>query len=135
MKKLEIDYDRVDRTDTNSSKSAIEVFANLEQEVIVKLRQFASYECVITDRYHGTIFSIIANTPVIVIKTNDHKVTSALEWFDGRYSEYSVQLADNLNDAYSYARKIKESHPIVVNDDSLYKEYYKDKLLEVVENI
>lgn len=46
------------------------------------------YKVVITDRYHGTIFSLIANTPVIIIKSTDHKVTTGADWFKGIYDDY-----------------------------------------------
>lgn len=37
---------------------------------------------VITDRYHGTIFAIITNTPVIVFKSYDTKISSGIRWFE-----------------------------------------------------
>ncbi|WP_082026255.1 polysaccharide pyruvyl transferase family protein [Prevotella pectinovora] len=43
------------------------------------LQQFAKYQVVITDRYHGTIFSQIVNTPVIVISSTDHKLRSGVK--------------------------------------------------------
>ena len=130
--RLEETYEKVDRTDTNSTKTADEVFENLENEVVEKITQFASYECIITDRYHGTIFSLIANTPVIVIKTNDHKVTSALEWFRGCYDNDSVQLAEDLDIALKKARKLRESNVTVNNGDILYKKYYDSSLRELI---
>lgn len=125
----------VDKTDTNSDKTAKEVFDNLEEEVFDKINQFARYECVITDRYHGTIFSLIANTPVIVIKTNDHKVTSALEWFKERYDRRAVNLANSLEEAVEIARMIKGENVTISNGDSLYKDYYEHGLKEIVDNL
>ena len=123
------------RTDTNSDKSAEEVYCNLEEEIKNKIRQFARYECVITDRYHGTIFSLIANTPVIVIKTNDHKVTSALEWFDSLYDEGAVQLADSLDSALMMAEHIHKTNKPLYNNDRLYQLYYKTALKELIDSL
>ncbi len=58
---------------------------------------------IITDRYHGTILSLVAGTPVIVIKTTDHKVTTGAEWFRGVYDDY-VYLAESLQQAYDIAK-------------------------------
>lgn len=41
-----------------------------------------AHEAVVTDRFHGLIFSIIAGRPTVVLPTIDHKLTSAIEWFD-----------------------------------------------------
>ncbi|WP_197027358.1 polysaccharide pyruvyl transferase family protein [Oribacterium sp. FC2011] len=128
-------YGTVVRTDTNSNKSADEVFHDLQNEILEKVKEFARYECIITDRYHGTIFSLIANTPVIVIKTNDHKVTTALEWFENRFDRHAVQLAQNLDEAYSLALELKMTVPHISNSDSIYIEYYEHKLKMLVDKI
>ena len=135
QKKLEKIYGTAIRTDTNSEKSADEVFYDLETEIVDKIKEFARYECVITDRYHGTIFSLIANTPVIVIKTNDHKVTSALEWFENRFDNYAVQLAVSLEDAIKKANEVHDIKPSIENNDSLYEDYYKRALYQRISSI
>ena len=65
------------------------------------IRQYSSYEVVITDRYHGTIFSLIAETPVIVLKTTDHKVSTGVDWFKGVYD--IVEFAESLDEAIKKA--------------------------------
>ncbi len=50
-------------------------------EIINLLEYFASFEAIITDRYHGLIFSTIVKKPTIVLPTDDHKLSSAIEWF------------------------------------------------------
>lgn len=42
----------------------------------------ASFDAVITDRYHGLIFSVLIKRPCVVLKTHNHKLTSAFDWFD-----------------------------------------------------
>jgi exopolysaccharide biosynthesis predicted pyruvyltransferase EpsI len=42
----------------------------------------ASFDAVITDRYHGLIFSVLIRRPCVVLKTHNHKLTSAFDWFD-----------------------------------------------------
>lgn len=100
---------------------------HLEEKLSDVLEQYARYKLIITDRYHGTIFSLIAGTPVIVIKTQDHKVSTGVDWFKGIY-DY-VYFANDLDEAYEYAAKIltdeREIHPA-----PYFKEKYYDHLRE-----
>lgn len=44
------------------------------REVSRKIREFTQCRCVITDRLHGMIFSVIAGVPCIAIDNRNHKV-------------------------------------------------------------
>jgi pyruvyl transferase EpsI len=44
---------------------------------------FASHEAIVTVRFHGVIFSVLTRTPCVALRTVDHKLTSAIEWFEG----------------------------------------------------
>ena len=98
---------------------------HLEEKLNQVFQEYARFEVVITDRYHGTIFSLIAGTPVIVLKTQDHKVSTGIDWFDGVY-DY-VYLADSLDQAYEMAECIL-THPHDHCPASYFKEKYYDKL-------
>ncbi len=54
-----------------------------QREVILDsmLNMFLASDVVVTDRYHGLIFSILCHKPCIVLRTIDHKLTSAMHWF------------------------------------------------------
>jgi len=45
------------------------------------LELFLSADVVVTDRYHGLIFTILCQKPCVVLRTVDHKLTSAIHWF------------------------------------------------------
>lgn len=45
------------------------------------LEEISSSKLNITDRFHGLIFSVITNTPVIVFKSLDHKIEEGIKWF------------------------------------------------------
>lgn len=52
-------------------------------ESLTKYLKFISeFDAVVTDRYHGLIFSVLVKRPCIVLKTHNHKLTSAFDWFD-----------------------------------------------------
>ena len=57
------------------------------------LQKFACSRCVVTDRLHGLIFSVITGTPCVVIENNNHKIRSLVEtWLPGMAS---VRLLTN----------------------------------------
>lgn len=45
------------------------------------LELFSDHQAVVTDRFHGLIFSVLCRKPVVVLPTVDHKLTSAVHWF------------------------------------------------------
>lgn len=80
-----------------------------------------TFKTVITDRHHGTIFSAMANTPVIVINSADHKLSSGVNRFPQEEFVENVQFAKDLDDAYAKAKEIFEKADIRQNPP-----YFKD---------
>lgn len=114
-----------DITDTTIPVNFKKIRNNLKFYIESEIQLFAKYKLIITDRYHGTIFSLVANTPVIVIKTNDHKVTTGVEWFHGVYDEY-VYLADSLENAFELAKMILNKDFNKFLEPYFDNEYYKN---------
>ena len=123
---------RISRTDTTKEDKASDIVRNAEKYIMKEIDTYAHYKAVITDRYHGTILSLAAGTPVIIIKTTDHKVTTGAEWFRGIYDEY-VYLADNLEQAYSLAKEIM-SKSLNYKLTPFFEQEYYDKLPEIFKN-
>lgn len=124
---------KVNRKDTQSSASSSEIRNNLQQYIEKEIDSYSHYKVTITDRYHGTIFSLCAGTPVIIIKTNDHKVTTGADWFKGIYDDY-VQVADSLEDAYAKCQDIIAKN-LANKLDPYFKVQYYDKLKDIFESI
>lgn len=122
---------KVEITDTNYSDA--EKAKGIDTLIEDKIRAFSTYRVIITDRYHGTIFSMVANTPVIVLSTNDHKVKTGTEWFKGIY-DGAYFNANSIEEAYEMAMKIVEEKPIIHNV-AYFKENYYDKLHVEFENM
>lgn len=120
----------VEKTDTTKLKNK-DIIINAEKYINKEIDKYAHYKIVITDRYHGTIFSLIAGTPVIIIKTTDHKVVTGANWFKGIYDDY-VYLAEDLNEAYLIARKIYNKNLTHKLEPYFEKKYY-DNLKKVFE--
>lgn len=51
------------------------------EQVYKRLQMAAKSTVVVTDRFHGLVFSVITHTPVIVFKSFDSKITSGIKWF------------------------------------------------------
>ena len=113
----------VDVSDTILSASNKEIFADLEGFVQRIVKRFSEYRLVVTDKYHGLIFSLVANTPVIVLKTKDHKVTSGYEWFQKIYPD-RVFYADSVEECEILAREILKSPSYTALDPYFDREYY-----------
>jgi exopolysaccharide biosynthesis predicted pyruvyltransferase EpsI len=107
-----------------------------EREKIIfgMIAKFASYKVVITDRYHGTIFSAIAGTPVVVINSADHKLSSGVNWFPKEVYKDAVQFAENLDDAYAKASSLLQEIGRDYNNPSYFKDNYWDVLKDKLKN-
>ena len=105
--KLEADGVSVFRKDTQSKATIKQIRKNLQGHIEAEIESYSLYKVTITDRYHGTIYSLCAGTPVIIIKTTDHKVTTGADWFKGVYDDY-VYVAKDLDEAYSLFFKLQE---------------------------
>lgn len=105
------------------------------RELIINqtIEKFASYKVVITDRYHGTIFSAIASTPVVVIASGDHKLSSGVKWFPNDVYADAVQYAEDLDDAYNKATKLLEQDDRLYNNPAYFKDKYWSKLKDILE--
>lgn len=124
----------VEITDTTLENIDYETFYNDFERVFAELiRRWGSAKLVVTDRYHGTIFSAIANTPVIVMSTNDHKVKGGYEWF-AKEGYSSVYFAESPDKAIELAKKILKNYTPVKNSNRFKRVYY-DELKQKIDNL
>lgn len=121
----------VDRLDTTIRKEPSDIRRDIQKIVENYFERFSRYKLVITDRYHGTIFSLIANTPVIVIQTKDHKVKTGIDWFKGYYDE-QVFFAETLEQAKAIGEKVLQRHSYSKNE-ALFENKYYSSLRSLIE--
>ena len=131
--RLHNDGVRVSQKDTQSKATIREIRADLKGYIEREIESYSHFKVTITDRYHGTIFSLCAGTPVIIIKTTDHKVTTGADWFKGIYDGYVFVVSD-LKEAYDKAHMIL-STSINHHLKPFFKEKYYDKLKLYFEDI
>lgn len=102
---------RTELTDTTLSLSAKKIIADREHVLEETFSNYARYRVIITDRYHGTIFALIAGTPVVVLSSTDHKLSSGVKWFPKEiFGEY-IAFAEDLDRAFELAQKHLENPP------------------------
>ena len=121
---------KVSLSDTNSEtkeNSLKEYWKKIEETI----DDYAQYQVIITDRYHGTIFALIANTPVIILKTTDHNVVTGADWFEGVYEDY-VYVVNDLEEASQVAQQIVTGFEYR-KLPSYFKEKYYDRLKDIIE--
>ena len=121
---------KVSLSDTNSEtkeNSLKEYWKKIEETI----DDYAQYQVIITNRYHGTIFALIANTPVIILKTTDHKVVTGADWFEGVYEDY-VYVVNDLEEASQVAQQIVTGFEYR-KLPSYFKEKYYDRLKDIIE--
>jgi exopolysaccharide biosynthesis predicted pyruvyltransferase EpsI len=68
----------------------------------------ASFDAVITDRYHGLIFSVLLKRPCVVLKTHNHKLTSAFDWFEQVNFDKRADTHDEIKRALASLAKLTE---------------------------
>jgi exopolysaccharide biosynthesis predicted pyruvyltransferase EpsI len=120
-----------DLTDTTIKMSYKELSTEIKRVLEDTFDKFSRFKLIITDRYHGTIFSLIAQTPVIVLKSTDHKLLSGVDWFRGVCDDYAY-FAENLEEAYQMACNIMKKEYQYHIEDYFDKNYYQ-KLYSVLE--
>lgn len=122
----------IEETDTTLKMPYREIIKNRERVLNQVLDYYSRFNVIITDRYHGTIFSLIAGTPVVVLKTSDHKLSSGVKWFPEEFKDY-VTFANSLDEAYEKAVSMMKKD-LTHQLPPYFKENYYDKLKAVLED-
>lgn len=125
---------RVVVKDTQSHTSLTQIRQDLRRHIEAEIASYAHYRLTITDRYHGTIFSLIAGTPVVILKTTDHKVTTGADWFKDIYDDL-VFVAQDLQDAHRIAEQILQRPDAAQPLTPYFADNYYAKLKSIFETL
>lgn len=107
--------------DTTVDIPAKEIIAHRSEVLDKTWDDYSKYRLIVTDRYHGTIFSLVAGTPVLVLSSSDHKLSSGVKWFPLEFSDY-VKYVPDINDVPDEARSVYSK-----NLDHVLPPYFQDK--------
>lgn len=114
----------IDICDTTINKFVSKWVNHREEIICGMLKRFSKSQVIITDRYHGTIFSQIVNTPVIVLSSSDHKLSSGVKWFPKSVFANNVYFAKNLDEAYNIAINILSRNGYIYTNPPYFKNKY-----------
>ncbi|MFH1440641.1 MAG: polysaccharide pyruvyl transferase family protein [Candidatus Omnitrophota bacterium] len=87
---------------------------------------FGKHRLVLTDRFHGVIFSVLTKTPCIIFPTVDHKLKEGAKWFEEFNYIFYINNLENLPNLINSTLKIDK--PNNFNWD----EAYFNKFFEVL---
>ena len=115
---------KVEMIDTSvKSPSQFFIRRNRKKYVMKILNNIHEKKVVITDRYHGLIFSAVANTPVVLLRTIDHKITEGIKWFPDNMRSH-MRIASSFEEAIQQAEELS-IEPEFNNDTYFYESYYR----------
>lgn len=98
-------------------KTAFKNYNEQVDDLYTVLNCFNNHKLIITDRYHGLVFSYITKTPCIVLDSADHKIKEGIKWFED--CNYIFYIGDDLS---LLAPKISEALRLT--------DFYSSKLVE-----
>lgn len=88
-----------------------DITPGIREETFNKVIQiFQSHKVVVTDRFHGLIFSYIAETPCVLLPTRDHKINSGIEWFKEVKQIRLVKSPSQIPDTLESVLSMKEPY-------------------------
>lgn len=119
----------IDFADTTISASAWDWVKGREKIIQAFLVKFSNYQVIVTDRYHGTIFSQIVDTPVVVLASSDHKLKSGVDWFPKEMFGNNIMFAKDLNEAYQMVQQILSRKGKIIKNPSYFLDSYYSKPL------
>lgn len=127
LKKRLANY-KIDTWDTTIKQCCFYTTKNRDKLVEKTLKRFSKYQLIITDRYHGLIFSQVVSVPAIVLSSTNHKLVSGINWFPKEVFKGNVNFARNLEEAYRRAISILEKQETLINPPYFYNKYFQTKL-------
>ncbi len=84
---------------------------NRKKVFLNKINEFSKYELVITDRLHGMIFALLAQTPCLVLENKSYKIKGVYEWIKDvcyikltKHENILKDLKEFINQDFNFSR-------------------------------
>ena len=103
------------------------------EKILEKLRQIRSSKLIITDRFHGVIFSVVTKTPVLAFKSYDTKISSGIQWFKNLPTVFYAENKTS-EDMKNFIDKAIEGNAGEWNDEVNYEKILIDTLQSIFSN-
>ena len=131
MKNKFSSIDKVTIMDTTVDMSYKKILKDLYGAMMNIIGVFENSRIVVTDRYHGMIYSLVSNTPVIVMKTTDHKVIEGYKILKKQYPD-RIWFAESPDKAFIIAQEVLKTPRYEKLDNYFQREIY-GKLRKTIE--
>lgn len=82
--------------------------------------EISKHSVMVTDRFHGVIFSVLSGTPCVVLRSSDHKIVEGVKWFKDCEGIY---YAENIEDVPMLVEKAKSLNSFKIPD---FTHYFED---------
>lgn len=121
IKLLKFKNETIDYTDTVINHNVR--ISSREKELEKKLKEFAKYKLVITDRLHGMIFAYLTKTPCIAFDNVSKKVTGVYKWIQKSnciecYNNFDSKI---ISDKIDYLLNIEEEDKYFENCNNTFE--------------
>ncbi|MDB2334733.1 polysaccharide pyruvyl transferase family protein [Planktomarina temperata] len=104
VKNQNISYDVFD-TNVTASVWLIDI---AKRSLLLKfLGNLKKYDVIVTDRYHGMIFSVLCRKPVIVLPTNDHKIETGAKFLSSHSN--IVKYCTDIKEVSNHILELRNS--------------------------
>ena len=101
------------------------IVRDTEKTVKEKICEFAGYDLIVTDLYHGMIFSVVASTPVLVLPSSDHKIRSGIEFFRENHDfDDRVFFFERIEEYVHFIRNLPDKAIRLSNPPAYFWEKY-----------
>lgn len=117
-------------SDTHTGKNLKGNKRKLELEN--KLKEIRESKFIVTDRFHGVIFSVITKTPCIAFKSKDHKIEEGVKWFKRlNYIFYLGEDTDRIEEALEKISTLNEQNIEIIDFKEMILDLFnKENLIE-----
>lgn len=119
------EFEDVIFTDTTIDEDWNRIAENRVYYVEREIDRYSHFKILITNRFHGMVFALAANTPVIVLPTKDHKVTAGALWFN-KVGYRDVFLCKDDEEIKEAVAQILNQYSPSDNSDYFYRKYFED---------
>ena len=125
LKRQLSNIDGTDITDTTMEENWEKIAENRRFYIEREIEKYSKYKLIVTNRYHGTILALAANTPVVILPTKDHKISAGVKWFEEAEMENYVFCKDKSL-VIKYAKELLEHATHSRNKTVFYDRYFSE---------
>lgn len=119
------DIDETEIIDTTIAENWEKIAENRKLYIEREIEKYSRYRLIVTNRYHGTILAMAANTPVVILPTKDHKISAGVSWFEKAEME-NYAFCKDKSLVIKYAKELLEQATYSRNKTVYFDSYFSE---------